>query len=87
MENKIPLNNIDSKYHFIKLKNEKLATLFRVREVIKPNENTKSLIYEYKVPCPVCNFENNAHSEDGKFFNNIQIDCKYCGIYFRPVVK
>ena len=85
----IALNNIPAEFHTIALQNGTIAklhqaTLSRVKE-INPDEDT--IIYKYKVLCPVCSHEALAMSLDGKMFHDIQLNCRHCGIFFRPVIK
>ncbi len=87
--NEISLDKINKELYTIELKNNKTAYLFRSRMVIVPEIDSKNetQIYEYKIPCPLCNTENYGYSYDGKLFSIIKINCSFCGIYFRPVVK
>lgn len=85
----VAITNIPEEFHKIALQNNKEAILHqailtRVKEI---NQNEDILVYKYKVPCPVCNHEAIAISMDGKFFHDIQINCRNCGVFFRPVVK
>jgi len=85
----IAINNIPEEFHKISLQNGKEAVLHqvilgRVKE-IDPDEDI--MLYKYKVPCPVCDHQAVAISMDGKFFHDIQLNCRNCGVFFRPVVK
>lgn len=85
----VAINNVPEEFHKIALQNGKeailqQAILTRVKE-INPNEDI--IVYKYKVPCPVCGNEAIAVSMDGKFFHDIQLNCRNCGVFFRPVVK
>lgn len=65
----------------IYLQNGKIAVLY---DTITVADKT---IYKYNVPCPVCNTYVKCYSYDGKYFENIQVNCKNCGIFFKPVIK
>ena len=85
----ISLEQIDNILHYIDLQNGKKAKLIsaeymRVREI---NLNEDIIVYKYNVPCPLCEYDSMAFSYDGKFFVNTQLNCRHCGIYFRPVIK
>jgi len=87
----IPLSEISEDFQTIQLQNGKIATLYqavlaRVKEV-DPNKDI--IVYKYKVPCPLCDYkeENISFSYDGKYFNNTQVNCRHCGIFFRPVMR
>lgn len=85
----ISLNEIDEKYYELPLQNGKIAKLHNVSMVkvreINPDEEIK--LYRYHVPCPLCDHNTDAYSFDGQYFQNIQTNCKNCGIFFRPVIK
>lgn len=85
----IPIDKVNSNYYSIALQNGKVAKLYQVIKTRVPevNKNEDIIVYKYEVPCPVCNNNNYAFSYDGKYFGNIQINCKSCGVYFRPVIK
>jgi transcription elongation factor Elf1 len=85
----IDMNEIPQEFKTIALKNEKFASLRQVisTRVNSVNKDEDILVYKYDVPCPVCNSRNSGFSYDGKFFGDTHINCKYCGIYFRPIVK
>ena len=85
---KIPLEEIDQAFKFIELQNGKKAELYDciVTKIPELGEEDR-IVYKYNIPCPVCDTQNRGFSYDGKFFNNIQITCNYCGIYYRGVVK
>jgi hypothetical protein len=85
----IDISQVPKQFHTIELKNNRVARLYKVMltRVMDVNPNHDIYVYQYKVPCPVCNAENSAFSYDGKFFGNIQLCCKNCGVYFRPVVS
>jgi hypothetical protein len=85
----IPINEIPEELHTIPLHNGKEAVLHQtiITRVPEVNPDEDIMVHKYKVPCPVCGFESIAFSYDGKFFSNIQLNCRYCGVFFRPVVK
>ena len=85
----IAINNISEEFQKIALQNGKYAILHqailtRVKE-INPDEDI--IVYKYKVPCPLCGHETISISMDGKFFHDIQLNCRNCGVFFRPVIK
>jgi hypothetical protein len=85
----IPPNQLPEEVKQIELQNGDVATLHQAIETRVPEVNPDEdiIVYRYKVPCPVCNDEVLAHSYDGKYFSNIQVNCRYCGVFFKPVVK
>jgi hypothetical protein len=58
----------------------------RVTKVPDLDRAKETLIHFYDVPCPICEETNTAHSTDGIFFINMQLCCKHCGIFFKPIV-
>lgn len=85
----IAITNIPEELQKIDLQNGKFAVLHqailtRVKEI---NQDEDIMVYKYKVPCPLCGQETIATSLDGKFFHDIQLNCRNCGIFFRPIVK
>lgn len=85
----IAITNIPEELHRIELQNNKVAILHqavltRVKEI---NMDEDIILYRYKVPCPVCDTEAIAMSLDGRFFHDIQLNCRTCGVFFRPVIK
>jgi hypothetical protein len=87
----IPIEEVPENLHTIELQTGKIAKLYqaiftRVKEV---NLNEDIMVYKYRVPCPVCEYEdeNIGFSYDGKYFNNTQMNCRHCGVFFRPVIK
>lgn len=86
---KIDINSIPEEFHTINLKNNKTAVLYKAiwTKVPEINNDENITIYHYNVPCPLCNTPVDAFSYDGKFFGNMQLNCRCCGIYFRPVVE
>jgi hypothetical protein len=72
----------------IKLFNAKEAVYknSRVTKVPDIDKQKETLIHFYDVPCPICQSLNVAHSTDGIFFINMQLCCRMCGVFFRPVV-
>lgn len=85
----ISMQEIPEKYHKIYLQNGSHATLYQVilTRVMEVNPDEDTFVYKYKVPCPVCGHKTLAFSYDGKYFSNIQLNCRHCGVFFRPVVK
>lgn len=85
----INLDRIAKKYHHIELQNGKVAVLYNVSmvKVKQINPDKEIRLYRYYVPCPLCDYDTEAYSYDGQYFQNIQINCKNCGIFFRPVIK
>lgn len=85
----IPITQVGQEYQTIELQNGKIAKLHQVilTRVPEINKEEDILVYKYKVPCPLCNTDTMAFSYDGKFFSNIQLNCRHCGIFFRPVIK
>lgn len=75
----------------IELANGKSAVYKSSREAVIPDMgiDKPTTIHVYQVPCPVCDCsENNlASSKDQLFFLTNQIVCRYCGVFFRPVVS
>lgn len=86
---KIPIENVAKEFHIIELQNSKQAILKDVIRTKVPEINNKEEInvFIYNVPCPLCDSHNRGYSYNGKYFNDIQLSCKNCGIYFRPIVK
>jgi hypothetical protein len=73
----IPLaNGLEALYHS--------SRMTRVKDV-NPDEDIP--VYLYDIPCPVCMFENKAHSYDQIVFINFQITCRQCGVFYRPMVE
>lgn len=70
------------------LKNGQKAIYRTSLEAMVPdlNMNEKTTIHLYGTPCPICHELNSAHSTDGIFFITAQINCKSCGIFYRPIV-
>lgn len=86
---KLDINSIPEEFHTIKLRNGQVAVLYKAISAVVPDINAHESIpiYHYNVPCPLCKSSTSAFSYDGKFFGNMQLNCKCCGIYFRPVVE
>lgn len=72
----------------IPLKRGKFANYMSTRHTlikeIDPDKPTA--VYIYGVPCPVCDFRNPAYSYDGKVFVASQLNCRDCGVFYRPIV-
>jgi len=85
----IPLNEVPQEFHKIELQNGQVATLHAVIITVVPeiDKNKETIVYKYKVPCPLCGHEALGFSYNGKMFANIQLNCRHCGIFFRPVIK
>lgn len=65
----------------IDLQNGRTATLCKVKEL------KDKKVYIYDVPCPLCGQPVRCHSYDMKYFDNVQVNCRHCGIFFKPIVK
>jgi|GEM_PF-4305299 len=74
----------------IKLRNGKEAVYKSSRETRIPDMGIDDMteVHSYHIPCPVCDHseENIAVSQDGIVFLNNQIICRFCGVFFRPVI-
>ncbi|GAK41909.1 hypothetical protein TCA2_4401 [Paenibacillus sp. TCA20] len=74
----------------IRLRNGKLATYKSSRQTRIPDMGINELteVHSFRIPCPVCDHDedNIAVSQDGIVFLNSQIVCRFCGVFFRPVV-
>lgn len=85
----IPINEVSVEFHKISLQNGQEAVLYQALLTIVPeiSKTKEIMVYKYKVPCPLCGHEVMGFSYDGKVFANIQLNCRWCGIFFRPVIK
>lgn len=85
----IPLSEIPESLYKIFLQNGQEAEINQVILTIVPevNKEKEIMVYKYNVPCPVCGHHSIAFSYDGKTFANVQMNCRYCGVFFRPVIK
>jgi transcription elongation factor Elf1 len=85
----IPISEIHQDMHKIELQNGQTATLYQAIMTVVPEvkKNEEIMVLKYKIPCPLCGHENIGFSYDGKMFANIQLNCRWCGIFFRPVIK
>lgn len=85
----VPISEIPKEKHTIELQNGKTAVLAEVilTRVPEINLNEDIMVYRYMTPCSLCGGNNIAYSYDGKVFANIQLNCRYCGVYYRPIIK
>lgn len=85
----IPISEIPLDKHIIALQNGQQAKIHQAILTLVPevDKNKETMVLKYKVPCPLCGHEVIAFSYDGKLFANIQLNCRWCGIFFRPVIK
>jgi len=85
----IPINEIPENMHKIELQNGQVATLTQAIMTIVPevHKERETMVLKYNIPCPVCGYDNIGFSYDGKVFANIQLNCRWCGVFFRPVIK
>lgn len=73
----------------IPLRNGKVAIYRETRAISASSMESNhpaDEVHVYDVPCLLCNAPNPAYSYDGLAFASFQVVCRYCGIYFRPVV-